>query len=305
MQVILQGSLRHFPPGELLTFICGRGQSGTLDLETAGKRARLFLDNERVVWAESSRGGDPVDAVLDALEWTGGSFTLLDSTVLPDGVKPVALEVAPLLDEAKRRVAAASKYRSSALFRIIDNPSVQNQVNLSAEELKLLIRVTAGRTFKDLATDLGMTRRDLTERLEHLEQLGLVSHVDSTEATDPGANAPPDNRRTLVGSLTPDSTPDAVFPLLENECTIGRVEGNSVVLGDSSVSSKHARILRTPDGFVVEDLKSRNGTFVNGERVTEKRLLLDGDLIRLGKVIVTFNVAREGKRTDTTQPAHG
>jgi hypothetical protein len=240
--------------------------------------------------------------VLEALEWTGGTFTLLDSAVLPEGAKPVALEIAPLLDEAKRRVAAASKYRSSALFRIIDNPTVQNQVNLSADELRLLIRVTSGRTFKDLSTDLAMPRRDLTERLEHLEQLGLISHVDSADATDPGANAPVDPRRALVGSLTPDNTPDAVFPLLENECTIGRVDGNAVVLNDSSVSSKHARILRTPDGFVVEDLKSRNGTFVNGERVTEKRLLLDGDLIRLGKVIVTFNVARESKYTDTTQP---
>ncbi|MNC97620.1 FHA domain protein [compost metagenome] len=53
---------------------------------------------------------------------------------------------------------------------------------------------------------------------------------------------------------------------------------------------------------MLEDLQSRNGTFVNGEQVQEKRLLLDGDLIRLGKIIMTFNVAREGKTGDKTEP---
>ena len=72
---------------------------------------------------------------------------------------------------------------------------------------------------------------------------------------------------------------------------------------DGSVSSKHARIVRTDDGFVIEDLQSRNGTFVNGERVTEgPRKLNDGDLVRLGKVIMTFNVARETKAGETTEP---
>ena len=52
---------------------------------------------------------------------------------------------------------------------------------------------------------------------------------------------------------------------------------------------------------MIEDLQSRNGTFVNGEQVKEKRLLADGDLIRLGKVIMTFNVAREAK-TRATRP---
>jgi pSer/pThr/pTyr-binding forkhead associated (FHA) protein len=53
---------------------------------------------------------------------------------------------------------------------------------------------------------------------------------------------------------------------------------------------------------VLEDLQSRNGTFVNGEVVKEKRLLADGDLIRLGKVILTFNLAREGKAGEKTEP---
>ena len=53
---------------------------------------------------------------------------------------------------------------------------------------------------------------------------------------------------------------------------------------------------------VLEDLQSRNGTFVNGEKVTDKRLLADGDLIRIGKVIMTFNIAREAKSGEVTLP---
>ena len=74
------------------------------------------------------------------------------------------------------------------------------------------------------------------------------------------------------------------------------------MLADVSVSSKHARVARTAEGFVIEDLKSRNGTFVNGERVTDKRILEDNDVVRFGRVILTFNVATETKAGEMTNP---
>jgi pSer/pThr/pTyr-binding forkhead associated (FHA) protein len=87
---------------------------------------------------------------------------------------------------------------------------------------------------------------------------------------------------------------------MSDEVIVGRDAGNGVSIQDGSVSTRHARITRTPEGFVLEDLKSRNGTFVNGEPVKEKRLLVDNDLIRFGRVVLTFNTAREiapGERT--------
>src|SRR5215213_4636443 len=146
MQVILSGSLRHFPPGELLSFLAARRMSGTLDFETSGKRARLYLEGDRVLWAESARGGDAADAVLEALEWTAGTFTLLDSAALPDGVKPVSLEIAPLIAEAKKRADAAAVYKDGATFRVVDNP-LQQQLSLTADDLKLLFRLTSERPF--------------------------------------------------------------------------------------------------------------------------------------------------------------
>lgn len=296
MQVILSGSLRHFPPGDLLSFLATRRMKGTLDFETAGKRARLYFEDDRILWAESSRGGDVADSVLEVLEWPGGTFTLLDSAILPENVKPVALDLSTLLEEAKKRAAAGAIYKDGATFRVVDNP-LQQQLSLTADDLKLLFRLTSERPFKDLVAEMGLSRKDLAEKLQHLEQLGLITRLDP-QRTDPSLAG----RKTLVGSLTPDSAPDNVFPLLDAEQTIGRAPSNSICIPDGSVSSSHARILRSAEGFVLEDLQSRNGTFVNGERVEGKRLLTDGDLIRLGKIIMTFNVAKEGKKSDTTQP---
>jgi S1-C subfamily serine protease len=51
---------------------------------------------------------------------------------------------------------------------------------------------------------------------------------------------------------------------------------------DLDVSSRHAALVRKPEGFVLQDLGSRNGTFVNGKRITADTLLHDGDIIGFG-----------------------
>lgn len=72
--------------------------------------------------------------------------------------------------------------------------------------------------------------------------------------------------------------------------TIGRGRGNSIVLDDMLVSRHHVRITADDDGLVLQDLGSRNGTFVNGDRV-QSASLHEGDLIGIGST--TFEV-RDG-----------
>jgi pSer/pThr/pTyr-binding forkhead associated (FHA) protein len=74
--------------------------------------------------------------------------------------------------------------------------------------------------------------------------------------------------------------------------TIGRLPGNSLVIDSPIVSSKHARVVRDGDDFVVEDLKSTNGTFVNRQRVTRHRLR-DGDVMVVGRHRLVFDRAGE------------
>jgi phosphoserine phosphatase RsbU/P len=63
--------------------------------------------------------------------------------------------------------------------------------------------------------------------------------------------------------------------------SLGRQSDNDLVLLDNRISRQHARILRADDGYVLEDVQSRHGTFVNGERIVS-RSLQPGDQISLG-----------------------
>jgi pSer/pThr/pTyr-binding forkhead associated (FHA) protein len=79
------------------------------------------------------------------------------------------------------------------------------------------------------------------------------------------------------------------FPLTRDTYTVGRHKNNDIVISDPKVSSFHARIDRTPEGFVVVDLKSRNGSYVNGRRI-ETALLETGDELRMGTARLSYKV---------------
>jgi hypothetical protein len=82
---------------------------------------------------------------------------------------------------------------------------------------------------------------------------------------------------------------EASFPLTRDSYTLGRHRNNDIVINDPKVSSFHARIDRTPEGFVLVDLKSRNGSFINGKRI-ETGLLATGDEVRLGTARLVYKV---------------
>ena len=77
---------------------------------------------------------------------------------------------------------------------------------------------------------------------------------------------------------------------LENPILLGRRADNDLVVHDSSVSRRHALIVETPTGFVLRDLNTTNGTFVNRNKIgLRKHLLRHGDRIRLAGSKVTIN----------------
>jgi pSer/pThr/pTyr-binding forkhead associated (FHA) protein len=88
--------------------------------------------------------------------------------------------------------------------------------------------------------------------------------------------------------------------------TIGRGAANDVVLDwDSGVSRVHATLERAGDDWLVaDDGMSRNGTWVGGERVTGRRRLRDGDLIRVGETAIAFR-APDRESTEATVTAAG
>ncbi len=72
--------------------------------------------------------------------------------------------------------------------------------------------------------------------------------------------------------------------------TIGRLPDNMIVIDNPAVSGRHARVFREGNHYVVEDLKSTNGTFVN-EKPIARHTLLDGDVVLVGKHSLVFSLA--------------
>jgi transcriptional regulator with GAF, ATPase, and Fis domain len=89
---------------------------------------------------------------------------------------------------------------------------------------------------------------------------------------------------------------DSIYFLTEPEVRIGRDPSNSLAIGDLSLSRRHCVLCRHDDGYTLRDLESRNGTFVNGGVVSEKRLN-HGDQISVGESVLVFLV-KDGNETE-------
>jgi FHA domain/Transcriptional regulatory protein, C terminal len=127
---------------------------------------------------------------------------------------------------------------------------------------------------------------------------GLVSELRTALAEDARA---PLYLRTVYGfgySFRLDGAPARArfrvthlareFELLPGENVLGRDSDASVVISMKSISRRHARIVVSGDAATLEDLGSKNGTWLKGRRVDGRVGLADGDEIRLGSVPLVF-----------------
>ncbi|MDH3727494.1 MAG: FHA domain-containing protein [Myxococcales bacterium] len=82
--------------------------------------------------------------------------------------------------------------------------------------------------------------------------------------------------------ISDDEGQTTVVPLLRDQITIGRQEGNTIRLTERNVSRNHARLVRSEGSYIVEDLGSYNGVRVNGQRVDAAAELSSGDQLGIG-----------------------
>ncbi len=82
------------------------------------------------------------------------------------------------------------------------------------------------------------------------------------------------------------ATPGKVFEMAREVMVIGRDLKCDIVINDPEVSRNHTRLTAQPGGYLVEDLESTNGTFVNSQRVTAPKLMHPGDMLGLGENLV-------------------
>lgn len=92
----------------------------------------------------------------------------------------------------------------------------------------------------------------------------------------------------------------AVVPLRDGEAVIGRGEDCNLIVEDGLMSRRHARFRLEGDVFTVEDLRSTNGVYVNGQRITQSAVLHPGDLVLVGG----SKLRVESRGASVVAPAH-
>lgn len=157
--------------------------------------------------------------------------------------------------------------------RAPDNDVVLAYPFVSAHHAR--ISVAAGRAvIEDLGSANGVAIGDPSRR---------VTSADITEADTVYFGTLPVPASRLLGGALRLGGATAEMPALTRTATVfGRDPSCDHVLPHPEISRRHARILRTAQGLLIEDLGSTNGTFVNGQRITKPVLLKEGDTVALG-----------------------
>lgn len=118
-----------------------------------------------------------------------------------------------------------------------------------------------------------------------------------------------DDEPTMMGSGRPSAMlvirqgPQAgmSFPLTGQQAVIGREEGLEIVLQDPEASRRHSRVYWQAGRYIIEDMGSTNGTFVNGIQITGPQFLNAGDSIGVGQTALVFQVSSAGQLSGTPQ----
>ncbi|GAB5540272.1 MAG: FHA domain-containing protein [Sandaracinaceae bacterium] len=98
--------------------------------------------------------------------------------------------------------------------------------------------------------------------------------------------------------ISDDEGKQTVVPLVRDEITIGRKEGNTIRLTERNVSRRHARVRKANGSFVIEDLHSYNGVKLNGQKIGAETKLEPGDQIGIGD----YQLALQVEAADATVP---
>ncbi|MEM6993579.1 MAG: FHA domain-containing protein, partial [Myxococcota bacterium] len=177
-----------------------------------------------------------------------------------------------------------------------------------ASQSASLLRTDKGYLLVDDAGDGGLTV-DGRPGANHFFEPGQMAELGEVrfELVEGEPPAPP-GRAERRGILRIRSTvigkEDRIFEIESDEVTIGRSEGNDIVLLESSASRLHARVQRTDRGFVLLDEGSAGGVWLGDVKVRQ-RLLADGDEFRIGDTRLRY-VADPGAHVtmiETSAPA--
>lgn len=188
-----------------------------------------------------------------------------------------------------------SEWEKISAFGTLLSEELQEYIRQKAKEKKYTLTGVPSVSFtRDESLDEGMLRLEsgFSEAPALEEPTALDRDIEHTQRFFPVKDIVRADAAPLVyGILEVDAGPDQgkTFPLSEITILMGRREGCQIILNDTSVSRRHARLELHRGRYTVQDLGSTNGTRVNGVKITTK-VLEPGDVLTLGTTVCTFKV---------------
>lgn len=144
---------------------------------------------------------------------------------------------------------------------------------------------------------------DELQWIPYVERVGIKHFADKNVASLNMAGEPTPKLVMMDGDK-----PVACFDITKEVTTIGRIPSNDIHIGIKSVSMHHAKVISFHKNFFLEDLRSTNGTLVNGHRIN-KCVLKAGDKISFANVTLEYRVdnisyqdKHEGSAADSSKP---
>jgi pSer/pThr/pTyr-binding forkhead associated (FHA) protein len=305
-----------------------RAEGEHFTISDLGSRNGTFVNGKRLVQPQQLQHGDVIGIGLSKLTFrqaeTGDTLT----TLAPDRTLVIQRPAPPPLTEealANALIAAGlvsqadvDRLRNDGRGRRLYNALIEDHL-VSEETLRDLM----SRTFQLPTIDLQSAQVDqaiatkLPAHLARQHQMIAVGkegdNIILAVADPTNAAALEEARREIGSNITIQlATPSAIFEQIDRlygprliavlptgermeyfvsqqEMEIGKASHNHLVLNDPTVSNTHAMLLARDGGYSIVDLGSRNGTFVNGERLgTQSHTLRHGDAIQLGQTVLTF-----------------
>jgi len=123
-----------------------------------------------------------------------------------------------------------------------------------------------------------------------VNDLDLLNPDDDLQIDEGGAEADDDKPRRAVLLYQEGTAEEQIYPFTNEVMSLGRGRDNDVqVKNDSKVSRYHCKLYRRGPNFYIEDNKSANGTLVNGELITERRLF-GGEEVIIGETFFRFRI---------------
>ena len=268
------------------------------------------------------------EVLYDAFVWATGEFGFAEQLELPEYAVTISVDLPNLIMEGARRIEEWEHCLqllpdSSAVYRVVSAPR-DDRVTLTADEWKLLFMIDGRRSLDDLVragdedalsvyrTVYGLAANGLIEPVpvapsgdaqppraiskapdDTMRQTAPIFHHEITvqDEADQTSMAVPPALQLAARLVIPDGEPPEprIVRLTESEYLVGRNRDNTIQISDLGVSGFHARIFRSAEGYSIEDLKSRNGVWINGTRVFNANLK-HGDTLRLGATDVRYEV---------------